>query len=262
MAKNLANLQSQMQNDILKRESRVLKRFSVPKHTTAEKRFAVYQDAYQIRLIEVLSEDYENTWKYLGDEQFYKLAVEYIKAHPSDQTNMRWFGRHFPEFLTQCSLSSDHPILTEIASIEKAIEDAFDAVDDQTATMENLAAIPPEAITGLTFKLKSACRLLRQQTNALDIYMALVNEQTPDALESFDQPRHTLVWRNDMMCQYRALDAEEGMLVDLMFDGKDFALMCEMAATMRDADSAATRVAGHITNWLQTQVISELIIAK
>lgn len=262
MTKNLAELQSQMQSDILKREASVLKRLSVPKHTTATKRFAVYQDAYQIRLIEVLSEDYEYTWKYLGDEQFYQLAVEYIKSFPSEQTNMRWFGKHFPKFLTQSPLSSDHPVLAEIASIEKAIEDAFDSSDDQTATMEDLAAIPPEAISGLTFKLKSACRLLNQKTNAMDIYMALINEQAPDALESLNEPRYTLVWRNDMMCQYRALDAEEGMLVDLMIDGKDFALMCEMAATMQDANSAAARVAGHITNWLQSQVISELIIAK
>ena len=163
MAKNLAELQSQMQSDILKREDGVLKRFSVPKHTTAEKRFAVYQDAYQIRLVEVLSEDYENTWKYLGDEQFYQLAIEYIKTHPSDQTNMRWFGRHFPEFLTQSPLSSDHPILTEIASIEKALDDAFDAADGDTATMEDLAAIPPEVISDLTFKLHPTCRLLRQK---------------------------------------------------------------------------------------------------
>ena len=262
MAKNLAELQSQMQSDILKRTHGTLPRISVPENTTAEKRFGVYQFAYLSRLIEILSGDYENTWKFVGDEQFYQLAVQYVEAYPSNHPNVRWFGRHFPKFLSEHESAGAHPVLAEIAAIEKAIEDAFDASNDDVATMDDLAAIPPELVTGLTFKLHSSCCLLKQQTNALAIYMALVEDETPEQPENLDEPLYTLAWRNNMMCQYRPLNAEEGMLIDLMQQGQSFATLCEMAATMQDADTAAARVAGHITGWLQSEIISELVIAK
>ena len=61
-------------------------------------RLAIYRDAYRLRLIEVLGNDYDVLHAYLGDELFDALAGEYVAAHPSTFRNVRWFGGQFLRF--------------------------------------------------------------------------------------------------------------------------------------------------------------------
>jgi hypothetical protein len=72
---------------------------------------------------------HEQLHAYLGDARLAKLVKSYIAARPSDRRSPRDFGRHVPDFLRQDPAFAAHAELAEIATLEKALADAFDGPD-------------------------------------------------------------------------------------------------------------------------------------
>ena len=127
--KSLRELQDTFQRGILAGDDAIL---AEVKDSAKEKRkvlFGVYRNAYVARLAEILGDDYEQLHAYLGDQAFARLVKAYIDANPSDRRSARWFGRHLPAFVRKNETYAKHREIAEIAELEKALADAFDAPD-------------------------------------------------------------------------------------------------------------------------------------
>ena len=254
----LAELQQRLQADIMQRSGKILPELRTPPGSDRQKRLAVYQDAYKLRLTEVLANTHEKLWTCLGDKQFHRMADRYFDAFPSNHPNARFVSIRLPQFLATDARYREQPVLAEIAMIEQALEDVFDAPDAPIATMDDLAATPPDRVADLMIVFAPAIRLLTMETNALDIFQALGNEEEPPEPARAEETRNVLVWRRDMRSHYRDIGAEEKMLLDQGMAGQPFSVLCEMASVMDDPQTAAARVAGYLTNWITSEVISEL----
>lgn len=256
----LAELQERLQADIMQRSGSTLPEIRTPPGRDKAKRLAVYQSAYKLRLIEILGLSHEKLWAYLGDEQFHEMADRYFDACPSSHPNARFVSARLPQFLATDGRYTGQPVLAEIAAIEEALEDVFDAADAPLATMADLAALPAERIDGLTLVFSPSLRLLAMKTNALDIFQALKDETEPPQPATDGESRPLLVWRQELRSHYRQTGAEEDMLLREGMAGKPFSALCEMASVMDDPDSAAARVAGYLTGWINGEMVSELRI--
>ena len=125
----LAELQERLQADIMQRSGSTLPEIRTPPGRDKAKRLAVYQSAYKLRLIEILGLSHEKLWAYLGDEQFHEMADRYFDACPSSHPNARFVSARLPQFLATDGRYTGQPVLAEIAAIEEALEDVFDAAD-------------------------------------------------------------------------------------------------------------------------------------
>ncbi|WP_422033027.1 putative DNA-binding domain-containing protein [Roseovarius sp.] len=257
MARTLAELQDALQNDVLNRQSTSLDSLSVPEGTTAESRLAVYQNAYETRLLNILSEDYDTLWSFMGDTAFRDLAQSYLRAHPSTSRNARWVGHALPDYLAAQPIAAQIPALPEIARLERAIRDAFDAPDAPVATPEDLATIAdhPEQTV---FTLHPSLTLLPMRTNAYDIFRALRAGTTPPPPASGQDLRWIVAWRRDLNSHHAELTDGEGPLLDLARQGHSFAHLCEAAAMLGAPDTTAARMAAHLRGWLENGMISAM----
>ena len=173
---SLKEIQESFQRGILAGDDTIL---SEIKDSPKEKRkvlFGVYRNAYVARLAEVLADDYEQVHAYLGDAGFAKLAKRYIAAHPSDRRSARDFGRHVPHFLIAA-----HAEVAEIATLEKALADAFDGPEAEPLSLAALAEVAPELWTRLVFTPQPTALRVTFATNAADIWSALRDESAPPA---------------------------------------------------------------------------------
>src|SRR5882757_3451378 len=105
----------------------------------------VYADAYRLRLLEVLGNDYEALRLFLGADKFERMGRAYIEAHPSDTASVRWFGRHLAEFLNNTAGYAARPVLGELALFEWKKAEVFDSPDAEPVALEAIAAVPPES---------------------------------------------------------------------------------------------------------------------
>ncbi len=254
--KTLAELQDTFQRAILSGDDAVLAEIVDTSKERREVLFSVYRNAYTLRLVEVLSNDYEHLKAYMGDAPFDLMARTYILHNPSGTPNARWYGGRLPEFLRIHSPYKEQAELGELAALENALNDVFDAADDPALTLEDLAGLAPEDWPALTLAPHPAVRRLNLRTNATDIWTALKDGETPPPVRFAGETHQVLVYRPDAQAMFRPLSSEEAMMWDEAVRGVRFSVLCEMIA-MFGEDEAPMRAAGHLKTWIETGLLAK-----
>ena len=253
-----ARQQSEFQRGILTGDDAILDEILDSPRENRATLFGVYRYAYGSRLVEVMRNDHELLHLYLGDETFDEMGYAYVKARPSEHPNLRWFSQALPEFLASAEPYCNHPVLSDLAALEKALNDAFDAAEAPVLTLEDMAGFAPEIWNDLMFKPHpSACRL-DVRTNAAAIWMALKNDETPPDAALSEEPSRLLIWRQDTTPMFRELPTEEAMMWDEAANGIPFGVLCEMLATYDDPDGAAARGAGYLHGWITSGALTSV----
>ncbi len=247
---DFARQQSAFQRGILTGDDTVLAEILDSPKEKRETLFGVYRYAYGSRLVEAMRNDHELLHLYLGDEMFDEMGHVYVKARPSEHPNLRWFSQGLPDFLKSTEPYCDHPILSDLAALEKALNDAFDAAEGPVLALTDMAGFAPDVWNDLTFSPHPSARRLDLNTNTPAIWMALKNDETPPDAEMLEEPARLLIWRQDTTPMFRELPAEEAMMWDEAANGIPFGVLCEMLATYHDPDGAAARGAGYLHGWI------------
>ena len=254
----LKDLQDNLQNAILTANgSTVMDLISDSQKESKDVLFSVYSNAYVLRLIEFLTNDYEKLHEYLGDEQFNQLAHTYIANNPSRHPNGRWFGSKLPWFIANIEPYSKHPLLADIASFENALSDVFDATDKPLLTLEDLGTLAPEDWPKLQLIPHPAVVRLNMTSNALDIWIALNEEEdVPDA-DELEEKQQIVVYRDNRKSSFRVMDYPEAMMWDQAAKGVPFGILCEMMGTYAPEDEAPALAAGYLQTWIATGMLTD-----
>lgn len=253
---SLADIQDALQRAILGTPDQAATLIAAPPTGNADSRLAVYTTGYRLRLAEFLSNDYPKLLAYLGDVRFRRMAEAYIRAHPSQHPNARWYARALPDHLQQDTAFRRHPEVAELALLERALNDAFDGPDSPACTLADLARFDASEVAGVSFTLAPSLSLLKVTTNVTGIWASLKCGETPPAPEVLDVPAEILAWRQAGSSRFRILGAEESMAVACVRDGMAFGHLCEMMAAFDDPDGAALRAAGYLRGWFEAEIVS------
>lgn len=218
--------------------------------------FNIYAEAYRGRLTEALRENYPVLRKAMGDEMFDALALAYIEARPSHFRSIRWFGDALAEFIDAHPDLTPHPALGDLARMDWAVRGAFDAAAAPAFDPEQIASIPAQDWPEQCFRLQSAARLIELQWNVEPAWQALSLDE--NASTEPPQPlRHTLlVWRRELECQWRSLDAHEAAALHALADGMSFADVCERIAGT-GADDPAQNAAMYLRRWVEDGLLKK-----
>ena len=253
---DFARQQGEFQRGILTGDDTILAEIlDSPKETRATL-FGVYRYAYGSRLVEAMRNDHELLHRYLGDETFDDMGHAYVKARPSEHPNLRWFSQGLPDFLRSHEPYSNHLVLADLAALEKALNDAFDAPEGDVLALEAMAGFAPEQWNDLVFTPHPSAARIDLSTNAAAIWMALKDEDAPPEAGAFAEPLRLLIWRQDTTPMFRELPTEEAMMWDEASNGIPFGVLCEMLATYDDPDSAAARGATYLHGWITAGLLT------
>ena len=202
-------------------------------------RLRVYADAYRLRLIDVLANDFPATRDALGDAPFQAIALGYIDAHPSTRPSVRHFGRSFANWLQA------HPDarrgLHELARFEWLQGECFDAADARPLAIDDVAAMPAEAWPSLRLALHPATRMLASRRLRL-------HDGRP-RLATRDAPTAWVLWRDGVDVRWRSLDRDEAEALQALREGAAFGALCERLAN-HHGEAGALRAAALLKRWL------------
>src|SRR5262249_3132380 len=141
---------------------------------------------------------------FLGDEGFSDLVRDYVAAHPSVSYTLNRLGDRMPEFVSKWPGARRPEVCHDLARLELAITEVFDAEETPPLTAADIAAVPPEKWEKSRFTPIAAFRLLafRYPVNA---YLQTVRDEdhTHPDLKRKDTylavyRRDYSVWRNDL----------------------------------------------------------------
>lgn len=279
----LADLQSDFQSFLLQGGEGLRRRIVSTEKVDAWTRLAIYYDAYRLRLLDALAANYPVLRAWIGAEAFEPLGIAYLDAWPSRHFSIRWFGHRLAEQLA--ANFPDRPYWSEMASLEWALSEAFDAADGTVIKIDEMAVVPAEAWPGMRLQFHPSVRRLDLRWNVPPIWKAIdpaietqanacrgENSAMPaaeeriaaqsvaaadiPALEAAEHPQSWLIWRQDLKTWFRSLSVDEAWALDAMRAGENFASVCEGLCEWIDAQHVARHAAGLMKQWISDGLVS------
>ncbi|MFI5007824.1 MAG: putative DNA-binding domain-containing protein [Solirubrobacterales bacterium] len=163
---------------------------------TAAERIEIYHAMYPLRMGEALASDYPALHHYLGDGAFGELVRVYVQAHPSRGYTLNRLGDHLPEFVKTAPGLRRPEFCHDLARLELAISEVFDAPETPPLSEAAIAAVPPEAWERAVLTPVAAFRLLsfRYPVNA---YLQTVKDENHDHPKARLKDTWVAVYRRD-----------------------------------------------------------------
>ncbi len=254
----LRDLQCDMQRHLLGELSGVAVHIVDAPPLPAAQRLEIYRNAYQVRLIDALSDTYPILHALLGDEMFLALGEAFVAAHPSVYRSIRWYGRELPDFLGGCAPYDEQPLLAEIALLEWTLAEVFDAEDAESLPRAALSAIDPAAWSGLRFKFHPSLRRLKFEWNTATVWKAMSAEEMPPRPERADAAVAWLLWRQHLQNYFRSLTQPESAALDAAVRGCDFAEICESLSAWLPENEIPMAAASFLGSWADSGIIVAL----
>jgi hypothetical protein len=232
---------------------------------SAAERLHVYQHMYRARLVEALEAQFPRLSRWLGADAFADVAAAYVTAEPSRHPSLRFIGRRFPDWLAaRAPDEARHPALADLARLEWAREDVFDAADQATLAVDAVRGWPPERFGEIPLRLVTAHRVLRlarpvaalwdaigpagqgAETGVLDDAAAAAATGTGESL---------LVWRQGIAVFHRVIDAAEAAALDRTAEGTTFGTICEMLSQGRPEQEAVAQAFAWLSTWTTDELL-------
>jgi hypothetical protein len=185
------------------------------------------------------------------------MAHGYIDAYPSRYASLRWFGQHLPQHLGYAAEEGSHDWPAEMAKLEWLFTESFDARDEDVINEGHMANVPPEAWATLSFRFHPAVRTLNFWWNTLARWRAAKEDETIPEAQRLSQSVTCLLWRDDLLTQFRTVEAPEAVALSAAMDGKNFSDICGvLAEEMQDQQQVPMTAAGFLKGWLNAGLVS------
>lgn len=251
---NLRQLQSAFKNYVIRLtpdiEPQIIGRPGAP----AAVRVQIYAQAYRLRLVDVLRDNFSALAAWLGEEEFDRLAMAFIDRNPSTNFSVRWFGDRLEKFLRTAEFFKARPALAEMAAFEWALAAAFDSNDDPVLKREDLATLPATEWPGLVLRFQSGLQRLDLEWNVVDIWLAIDEGGPLPALERGDV-RPCLVWRKDLKSHFRVVSESEARVLEAARAGASFADLCAQLNEEGGDRDVAAEAAGLLQRWVSDELL-------
>lgn len=106
-------------------------------------RFAVHRNNVVAGLVKALGATFPAVRRLVGEPFFGAMAVEFVRARPPASPVLIAWGGAFPGWLADFTPAAGVPYLADVARLEWAWVEAFNAADATPATADRLARLDP-----------------------------------------------------------------------------------------------------------------------
>ncbi|MET0496806.1 MAG: DNA-binding domain-containing protein [Steroidobacteraceae bacterium] len=252
-SRDLAQLQKRLQQSIIGETA--FSDAAAGTRVNAATRTDVYVNAYRLRLIDALAANFPRLQRFMGTAAFAALAENYLAQFPSTSVSVRWFGDRLAQFLRDDHTSAVAPWLADLADWEWEIAAAFDSPDAPPIALVALN-VAPEEWPRLRFTLHPSVRLLRLQTNAVELFSAISDDAAMPEACMLDRPQAYAIWRQEFEVRFRIQDDDEAHTLTLLGQDATFDAMCGDLCDWHEASEVPARAASLLRTWITDGMIA------
>ena len=223
---------------------------------TAFERWEIYNRSYWSRVLDAFSEDFPGVRALVGASGFDRLRRAYLAEYPSESFTMRDLGQHLVRWMEANPVyAGPHPAAAlDMAKLEWAEIESFDAGEDERLTSQDIAALDPDA----SLQLQPHIRL-REVTYAVDLLIFEIREasrrnggsaralaRTRVERVKSEAPIYLAIHRHELVVHYKRLDAEEFRLLRAIYEGASIEVA--VARAYEESQLEPEACAQHIQN--------------
>jgi hypothetical protein len=231
-----AGLRSQAAGQILPCTEENLENLVLPsEQLSSVERLSIYGNMYFRRLTEILTEEFPTVRQLFGPELFEKVARDYVTLHPSTHYSLTRLGSKFPDYLAEGRDDLPHrEFAAAVATVERAMEDVFDARRVDPIQFEDLAAIPTERWSEVRLQTIPALRLL-QLDYPVNAFITAVREDRHIDIPTAS-PAFVVVYRHNYRAWRVDLDAQRFCLLAALLRNESLGTALDLCASLPEVD--------------------------
>ena len=255
-----AGVGSRPARGLLPEAARNLESIVLPsRQLTSVERLEIYAHMYYARLVEVMESEYPTLRQILGPHAFAAACRRFVAKNPSRTRTLGTLSAHYPDFLARTlPRSNRNGLAVDVARIERAMEDVFDAPRAEPMTAAEFAELGAGDWDRATLRVTPALRLLKLRYPANDYMNAARRGERPRV----PRPRATfaIVFRRGFLVMRRDQEPEQFKLLEALVAGRPVA--AAVRACIRGRGASADRVAKRLGRWFEEWAGAQLFVRR
>ena len=222
--------------------------FLPSRELSSEERVGVYAGMYFSRLIEVLEEEFPALVHLLGHERAHALFHDYAVAHPSRHYSLNVLGKELEAYLRdEAEELEPRTFAVELARLERAIQDVFDAPECASITAAAITSVPPDRWAAARLVPVPAFALFALEYPVNAWYQAFKNDAPLPVPEP--SPSYVAVYRQDGRVWRMDLSRAQHALLAALAAGKPLELAL---ADLQCSGFPLADLAPELQGWFRT----------
>ena len=227
----------------------------------------IYREQFWLRHTSSLVEDFPGVGGILGQQDWERLVESYLQAFAPSSWTLRELGRRFPDHVARYPDLPHRQLCCDMARLEWAFIELFDAADCPPLDLNQLATLPPDVLETGQIVLNPALRLLEVSYPVADLRMQLLESrrnghedpgvQIPDPLA-----QQLVLYRgSDRRLYHRPMSPEAFSLLSALDRRLSLVAACEHAlqAWPEHAERLQQNVAGWFQAWARRGWIVDVV---
>lgn len=196
---------------------------------SALRSIALYRRLIRDNYVQVLKITYPVLHRFVGNSYFGVLARGYFTRYPSTSGDLFFYGRHFPALLQRLDAP---PLLIELARLEWACHEIYQAADSSPLLPDQLQAVVSANPSRVTVQFHQTARFLSFYVPVHRVWRALHPDAPPDVVVDLplaEEQTGVVVTRSDGKVQVTPLAWLDYRLAEALSRGNDVASIERMA---------------------------------
>lgn len=224
-------------------------------------RLEIYREQFWLRHTSALVEDFPGLTGILGQSDWERLAEQYLsEIHPSSYT-LRDLGQALPQLIERATWLEHQALCLDMARLELAYIDAFDAAEAPPLDPSRLMTVPPEELAEARLLVAPHVRLLRVSYPVAELRRALRTQREESVPIPPPQGQALVVYRKDLRLWDKAISPVAFALLDALARGKSFAESAQGAApTQEDALELELNIGAWLQDWTAKGLICDIVL--
>ena len=217
-----------------------------------EGRTSIYQNAYIIRIVEALQDDFKVLNRAMSAELFSNLVERYLKDYPSTYFNISDVGKHLGCFLRNTEYEKELPFFAELADLEWALIEVFWADDTPPIKSATFSGKSEYEISEVHLLLHPSVRLLQFTHAIAQVYNAF--DQCDGDFYKPPEKGHfkLLVYREDHIAKFSEITAPEFKLLSTL---QNPVTLVELSTTAEALEFTPAQMTESFSRWVSLGLI-------
>ncbi len=224
---------------------------------TPTEQLDVYREQFWLRHVACLAEDYPVVEALVGKAPFEDLVAAYLDAHPPQRFLIRDLGQDLASFLARTPPWKEDALLTDVARVEWAFVDAFDAPDAPPLDPASIAGIGEDDWPRARLVLHPSLQRLQLQHPAHELRVA--HRAGQPVVRPRPAPAAVVVYRRELGTYQEIVDRRALALLDLLAAGERLGDAGErVAAESGGGDAVEASIGDWFARWAALGWISRV----
>ena len=223
----------------------------------------IYREQFWLRHTSALVEDFPGLGGILGQAEWEKLAEQYLTEVTPDSYDLRDLGARLPEVIERASWLSHQALCLDMARLELAYIEVFDARDTPPLAPERLATIPEETFADARLVIAPSVRLLSVRYPVGNLRRKLRASGDAPVLIPDESPQQLVVYRLERQLWDMPVSKVAFTFLAGLASGKTLGAAAELAASTPEAETElATSIGVWLQEWTAKGLVSDLVPAS